>query len=217
MSHYLFIGLGNPGPKYEKTRHNLGISLLRAWAEHVRLKADASKAWRQVAKFQADVAELQFGSSQVTCFFPLTSMNRSGQAVRQFLRRRLGNWWRPPAANQLLIIHDDLEVPLGEFRFRQSGSARGHNGVRSIHTALGTTDIPRFLLGIGPKPKSGTSDFVLGTFTPSEEETLDGMLPRAIESLTECTKNRSDRKWSRTSGTSDLEHYVSPPHNPTDE
>jgi len=179
MKHYLYIGLGNPGEKYQRTRHNLGIRALRAWAPD---------NWHTVKKLPADLAQITLPGATITCLFPLTNMNRSGVAVRRFLRQGFRRIFRPLPLNRLLIIHDDLELTLGQFRLKQSGSARGHNGVRSIHNALGTQDISRLLLGIGPKPDSNTSDFVLGKFTPTEEETVTQMIPQVLETLNEFAK-----------------------------
>lgn len=178
MAHLLFVGLGNPGKKFERTRHNLGIRLLRAWA---------NQDWHPIQKHQAEITAVTINNTQITCLFPLTSMNLSGAAVAGFAH--------PP--EKTLIIHDDLELPLGSLKIKPDGSARGHNGVRSIHQALGTQNIPRLLLGIGP-PVGPTEEFVLSKFTPDEEEKITQMIPPASQLLNNFAQKSS-------------------PHNPTDE
>ena len=193
MKQYLYIGLGNPGKKFERARHNLGIRLLHAWVQQRQPQATLVTGWHNVEKFEAALAEIIAGDAKITCLFPLTFMNNSGQAVRLFLRKRLSSLWRPtPPLGRTLIIHDELELPLGEFRLKEAGSARGHKGVRSIHDALGTQNIPRLLLGIGPKPTSNASEYVLENFSPAEEEKITQLIPKILATLNS-------------------------PHNPTDE
>lgn len=190
MNHYLFVGLGNPGTKYEKTRHNLGIHVMRAWVEQSNQHALSAKGWHTDQKFNADLAQLTFSDAIVTCLFPLTQMNKSGQAVHHFWRKRFSRLWRRQPLNHLIIIHDELEIPLGKIRYIQSGSARGHNGVRSIHQAFGSRDIPRLLLGIGPKPTTDISQYVLGTFSATDQEKIAHLMPSALEHLTNVTRQK---------------------------
>ena len=189
MENLLFVGLGNPGKQYERTRHNLGIRLLRAWAP---------KDWRYAKKFNAEVSTVTINNTSITCLFPVTSMNRSGEAVARFTRRRISRLWRAYPTGCILIIHDDLELPLGSFKIKPSGSAHGHKGVRSIHKSLNTQDIPRLLLGIGPAT-GPPQEFVLGRFSSAEEEKITQMIPPASFALTSFVQQKS------------------PPHNPTDE
>ncbi|MFH1354045.1 MAG: aminoacyl-tRNA hydrolase [bacterium] len=179
MNHLLFVGLGNPGKQFNRTRHNFGIRLLRIWAD---------AKWQPSAKHQAEIATVTLANTKITCLFPAASMNLSGQAVASFNH----------LPEKTLIIHDDIELPLGDFKIKLSGSARGHRGVRSIHEALGTQDIARLLLGVGPVIGL-TEEFVLSKFTPGEEEIIVQLLPRAGKILTEFAQEKSS------------------PHNPTDE
>ena len=161
MENYLFIGLGNPGPKYANTRHNLGIATLKLWVASV----DSASQWQVVDQDQAELAQVVIGDTSVTGIFPLAEMNNSGQVVAAYLKKH------PYSLERLLIIHDDLEVVLGQASRKESGSARGHNGVKSIHDALATQDIRRLRLGIGRPPEGvATRDYVLSAF--SEEELL---------------------------------------------
>ncbi len=189
MENFLFVGLGNPDKQYEHTRHNLGIRLLRAWAP---------KDWRYAKKFNAEVSTVTTNNTLITCLFPLPSMNRSGEAVARFTRRRISRLWRAYSTGYILIIHDDLKLPLGSFRIKPSGSAHGHKGVRSIHESLHTQDIPRLLLGIGPTT-GPSQEFVLDRFSPAEEVKIAQMIPLACSALTNFANKKS------------------PPHNPTDE
>lgn len=163
MKNLLWIGLGNPGVAYEHTRHNLGINTLREWvAEHA-----IDPFWREDRIWPAEIAMINYESAKITGFFPTTFMNDSGLAVKKFLEKH------QPGNYELLIIHDDMETALGEAKLIASGSARGHNGVRSIHEALGSIDVPRLLIGTD-HPAAGTEpkDFVLREFLVGERDKL---------------------------------------------
>lgn len=149
------IGLGNPGRRYAGTRHNFGCSVLHAWAE-----------------------ETGGAKKKVVALFPTTMMNNSGDAVGHYVREH------GVSPEQILIIHDDLELPLGEVRRVAGGSAKGHRGVRSIQEALGTTNIPRLRLGIG-RERAGESvhDFVLGKFEASQMPLVAAAQAAALELL----------------------------------
>lgn len=156
----VFVGLGNPGPRYAGTRHNFGCTVLRAWVEQVG------------------------APGRVTALFPTTVMNNLGEAVLQYVREH------GVAPEELLIIHDDLELPLGEVRRVEGGSAKGHKGVRSIQEALGTTQIPRLRLGIG-REQAGESvhDFVLGKFEESEKPLVAAAQADALALLSVAAEN----------------------------
>lgn len=175
MTSFLYVGLGNPGTRYEMTRHNLGIIVLRAW---VASQPEASP-WRQDAALSAEVATVSLGSAKITCLFPLTLMNASGEAVAAFLRQH------EIASDHIVILHDDLDITLGEFAWRQTGgSARGHNGVRSIQAVLKALDMPRLLLGIG-RPTEGIEprDYVLQRFTEEELQIVHNVCGRVTPEL----------------------------------
>lgn len=154
----LIVGLGNPGEKYAKTRHNLGTRVVEAFVQMVR--------------------EENLKQQAIAWLIPTVNMNESGVPVAEFVRNS------PLDVSQILLVHDDLELPLGEIQFQAGGSARGHNGVRSVHEKLGTTEIPRLRLGIG-RPASGeVSDYVLGKFTGEEEVKASDVVTRAVGELT---------------------------------
>ena len=176
MTKRLIIGLGNPGPQYNGTRHNLGIAVLRAWA------GDQAE-WKTEAKLSAELAQVPNTEYHITALFPRTGMNESGQAVATFLK------YHPVPFEQLLILHDELELPLGEVKLKPGGSPKGHNGVRSIHQHLGTDEIPRLRLGIGRPPTGVTvHDFVLGRFTPAEQPIVSALHQQASKLLSETVQ-----------------------------
>lgn len=145
------VGLGNPGPAYALTRHNLGFWVV----DHLRMRG----RWRRVLFPWGEV----FVEGEKLLLKPLTFMNRSGEAAEALLLRY------PLKHRDLLLVHDDVDLPVGTVRLRERGGDGGHLGVRSVLAALGTEDIPRLKLGIGPKPEGvDLADYVLAR--PSDEE-----------------------------------------------
>jgi len=164
----LIVGLGNPGRRYRGTRHNVGHEVVQYLAGRfdVRLEDDG---WARSARARVDGAT-------VILAVPETYMNVSGQAVRDLLRRRR----RHP--DDLLIVHDDLDLPLGHLRLRPGNGAGGHNGLRSIMAELGTGMFPRLRIGIG-RPPAGVdpTEFVLERFASEERRVIDDTVSRAAE------------------------------------
>jgi PTH1 family peptidyl-tRNA hydrolase len=169
MAISLIIGLGNPGRQYEGTRHNVGFMLLdrMALAEGVVFKTEP--------KFQAHLAKLPDGTMLMK---PQTFMNLSGRSVRQLLA--FYKW----EIESILVAYDDVALPLGHLRFREKGSAGGHNGIKSLIEHLGGDGFPRLKMGIGGvKEGGGMTGHVLGKFAPDETETLENMLATAHEAV----------------------------------
>jgi PTH1 family peptidyl-tRNA hydrolase len=160
------VGLGNPGPEYQDTRHNAGFLLADHLAAHWRLSP-----FRRVPAAREALGAV--GSADVRLIKPQTYMNRSG-AVLASLRSLSG--FDP--ARDLLIMVDDVALPIGRFRLRGAGSAGGHNGLKSVEGALRRQDYPRLRIGVGPRPMQGDelADFVLDKFTREEREALDALL-----------------------------------------
>lgn len=179
MKRFLVVGLGNPGRNFEQTRHNLGIRALRYWLEGARQHATHVQDWRDGK--EAAAAQLTFGETQVVLLFPLTYMNTSGHAVA-ITYKNMGL-----TAADILIVHDELELPFGDMHVQKGGSAHGHKGVKSIHEALGTRDIARLRLGIGrPENDMPIDEYVLTQFSPAEEVQLETTtLPVAAVRLTD--------------------------------
>jgi PTH1 family peptidyl-tRNA hydrolase len=167
----LIVGLGNPGPKYRNTRHNVGFQVLDRLA--VRWGASFDRE-----KFQGLIATCSCGSENVMLLKPLTYMNRSGTAVADATRNRV------PDLVDMLVVVDDVNLPFGRLRMRERGSAGGHNGLKSIIEHVGTQDFPRLRIGVGVN-KTGDSltDHVLGSFRPEERAELDAIIARAADGV----------------------------------
>lgn len=168
------VGLGNPGGEYARTRHNLGFRVADALAN------EAGTRWRK-APGPALVADLEIAGRAARVAKPLTWMNRSGLAVRPLRDAAPG---LPP--DRLLVVADDLDLPLGRLRFRRAGGPGGHNGLRSVIAELGTPDFPRLRLGIG-RPAAGGDDavvdYVLEPFLAEEEPAVSDLITRALDGI----------------------------------
>lgn len=164
----LIAGLGNPGGQYAENRHNVGFLLLDSLAEDLKLNFRP--------KFQGLVAETQISGEKVYLLKPQTFMNLSGRSIRelvQFYKLR---------PEDILVVYDDMDLPLGRLRLRTSGSAGGHNGIKSMLAELGTEDFWRLKIGIGRPPAGWDSArYVLSAFAKEELPTLDGVLERGIQ------------------------------------
>lgn len=166
---FLIVGLGNPGLKYRNTRHNFGFMALDALSEALSIPLPK-------LKFKAMIGEGKLGEAKVILARPLTYMNLSGDSVWPLAR-----FFKVPFEN-LLVIHDDLDLPLGVLRMRPGGSASGQRGVASIIQKLGTQDFPRLRLGISRPPgQMDPVDYVLEKFLPSEENLRDIVIKEAVE------------------------------------
>jgi PTH1 family peptidyl-tRNA hydrolase len=183
----LVVGLGNPGPEYDGTRHNIGFDLVD------RLVRERALKWEKEHKFRSKTAT---GRDGIVFAKPLTFMNLSGNAVARLTRHHhLG-----PA--QILVVYDDTALPPGGLRFRAGGSAGGHNGIKSLIEYLGTEAFPRLRLGIGPSPtEGGLVDHVLGRFSEQERVEMEKVLEIGAEGVNctlssglEAAMNRFNRK-----------------------
>ena len=163
---HLVVGLGNPGPQYAWTRHNLGFLVVAALAEHWRLPLNKST-------LDANWGQGRVGGQTVVLAQPATYMNLSGRAVS----RLLAYFKFTPAA--LVVVHDDLDVPLGRLKIVERGGPGGHKGVLSIINALDTEEFIRVKLGIGrPPAQMPTENYVLSHFSREEEESIAGLVER---------------------------------------
>ncbi|MEY4569580.1 MAG: hypothetical protein RLZZ398_1019, partial [Verrucomicrobiota bacterium] len=169
MSFTLIIGLGNPGKQYEQTRHNVGFMVL----DH--LAASSGATFQSTPKWQSHLAKIP-GDGTIL-FKPQTFMNLSGRAVQQILSFHK---WLP---EQMLVVYDDVALQLGTLRFREKGSAGGHNGIKSIIQHLGTDTFPRLKLGIGASEPGEMTGHVLGKFSPDERPHLENMLATAVDAV----------------------------------
>ena len=168
---WLVAGLGNPGTRYARTRHNIG------W---LALDALATEPFREEKRFDGEVARCD-GAWLIK---PTTFMNLSGVAVRA-----LADFYKIPHDNVLVVL-DDAALPFGRLRIRPSGSAGSHNGLESILVHFATQDVPRLRIGIGsPPPPMALHDYVLAPFGPDEEATLKAVLDRSAEAIRVILKN----------------------------
>lgn len=167
----MIVGLGNPGAKYDRTRHNIGFDCLNRL--HSRLGSPSLQA-----KFEGQFAKGRLGQRDVCLVWPLTFMNCSGRCVSQFAR-----FYKVEIKN-ILVICDDLSLPLGKLRIRKSGSSGGQKGLNDIIQSLGTQDVPRLRIGIDPTPAHwDTADYVLSKFSGAERTVVDDGLARAEEAI----------------------------------
>ncbi len=175
----LIVGLGNPGQGYAHSRHNLGFMCLNHFAQTHSLRFDKKQG-------QARIGSGEVGGSKVVVARPQTYMNHSGEAVSRLVRKF------KVSLSDLLVIHDDLDLPLGKIRIRQGGSAAGHKGVESIIAVLGSRDFARIRVGIGrPISKIGLTEiteadiiaYVLSDFTSEEKQTVTQVMPTVSEAI----------------------------------
>lgn len=167
----LIVGLGNPGAKYDRTRHNIGFDCLGG------LHASMGSPGLQ-AKFGGQFTKGRIGQRDVCLVWPLTFMNCSGRCVSQFAR-----FYKVELEN-ILVICDDLSLPLGKLRIRKSGSSGGQKGLNDIIQSLGTQDVTRLRIGIDPTPAHwDTADYVLSKFSALERAIVDEGLLRANEAI----------------------------------
>ncbi len=156
----MIAGLGNPGSEYAKTKHNVGFMYLDALAEHL-----GATDWRN--KYDALVAEARIGSEKVLLVKPLTYMNESGRAIGPLM-----NFYKLDPED-IIVAHDDMDIPVGTVRIRKKGSAGGHNGMKSILYHVGDENFPRIRIGIGrPLPGWTVVKHVLAPFAPEDVEKI---------------------------------------------
>jgi PTH1 family peptidyl-tRNA hydrolase len=163
----LIAGLGNPGPEYAATRHNIGFMVVDQFA------SQSGSTWEKSTKWDALSAQC----GDVLAVKPMSFVNRSGYplfAVAQFYKIQ---------PREILVVLDDLALPLGRLRLRGSGGSGGHNGLESIIIQFGTEEIPRLRIGIGEAPSAGSADYVLSRFFDEEKPVVRSTIDRAVEAL----------------------------------
>ena len=171
---WLIVGLGNPGEKYENTRHNVGFQVIDELAERQGKPV-------QRLKFKALTGLLTIGGEKALVLKPVTYMNLSGEAVRP-----AADFYKLPP-ERILVISDDVALAAGRLRIRAKGSAGGHNGLKSIIQHLGTDQFPRIRVGVGekPHPDYDLADWVLGRPQGEDKKAIDGAVKRAADAV-EC-------------------------------
>lgn len=190
----LLVGLGNPGDKYAGTRHNVGFMALE------RLAQREGASFRQQSKLHGLLAEVGHGGSRLRLLMPQTFMNESGRSIRAALD------WFDLEPMQMLVLVDDMDLPLGRLRLRLSGGAGGHNGLRSTIAHLGGQDFPRLRIGIGApalnpeERKQRTVGHVLGRFLPAEQPVLDQVLDEVVHGMGLIQRQGFERAGHRLNG-----------------
>ena len=173
----IIVGLGNPGKKYENTRHNVGFLALGKVREKLKDQSEKQEEFRLENKFDAEVAKFKLGSEDVLLAKPQTFMNNSGLAVRKIV-----DFYKDNSKEDLIIVHDDMDIELGKISIKASGSSAGHKGVQSIIDTLSTEDFLRVRIGVG-RPFEGRKpeDYVLENFNDSEKAVLDKTIEDFVE------------------------------------
>ena len=185
----LIVGLGNPEPKYDRTRHNIGFAAVDELAKIWQMPLTENK------RFQGQFGEGVALGGRMRLLKPLTYMNRSGQSVRA-----VTDWYKLQPQS-VLVIYDDMDLPVGRLRMRLSGSAGGHNGMKSIIAHLGGKDFPRLRIGIGKSDgQKGTVSHVLGKFAPEETKTIEEILYISVKAIELSLKEGVEKSMSRYNG-----------------
>ncbi|HEY9736886.1 MAG TPA: aminoacyl-tRNA hydrolase [Trichocoleus sp.] len=190
----LIVGLGNPGDKYAGTRHNIGFEILEALAKRWQI------ALKEDRRFQGYYGDgFASGNAKVSLLKPTTYMNKSGQSIRAVID------WFKIAPESVLVIYDDMDLPIGKLRLRLSGSAGGHNGMKSTIAHLGTQTFPRLRVGIGSTDKSGDRDsavvsHVLGKFAPAERQQMDAVVYEAAKAIEMSLRDGVEKSMSLYNG-----------------
>lgn len=166
----IVVGLGNPGKKYAGTRHNVGFAVVDALAE-------APSVGRFQDRFDADLAEWPADGEKVLLLKPQTFMNLSGRSVRQAVD------FYQLEPKDVLVVCDDMALPLGKLRFRARGTHGGHNGLRDIQNHLGTTEYARLRIGVDAPKDDAAVDHVLGRFRPTERPEIEDAIARAVQGV----------------------------------
>jgi len=175
----LIVGLGNPGEKYKATRHNIGFEVVDTLAMRV--------TGTKVAKFEGQLMQTSLGGQAVNLFWPLTMMNLSGRAVGA-----VAKFFKIDPAD-ILVICDDLALPLGKLRFRSKGSAGGQKGLADILRVLGSEDVARLRIGIDATPDGwDTADYVLSRFKKDEMLVVDNAVKRAVDGVIDWTTSGTE-------------------------
>lgn len=169
----IIVGLGNPGNEYAKTRHNVGFMLIDSLAEHLNITL-----WKD--KFNAQIAEGRIGAEKILLVKPQTYMNNSGEAVGPLMR------WYKLEPEDIIVAHDDMDIPAGTIRIRKKGSSGGHNGIKSLISHIGSENFARVRLGIGrPLPGWSVVKHVLAPFPAEDKAEVDKAIDYLIPAV-EC-------------------------------
>ncbi|MCB0394248.1 MAG: aminoacyl-tRNA hydrolase [Bdellovibrionales bacterium] len=174
---WLVVGLGNPGPKYAGTRHNIGFMVLDRWAQKSNISSEKDE-------HKSKTARIKVGDEDVLIAKPLTFMNLSGEAVAKLL-----SFYKIPV-EKMIVIHDEMDLDFGSIKIQKNRGPAGNNGLKSINQCLGTQDYARVRFGVNsPRPpQMDLADFVLQRFSPEQENDLDKLMDHAIDAAISFVK-----------------------------
>lgn len=186
----IIVGLGNPGPQYEGTRHNMGFAAVRTLLEQLERRPGGGCEQLSGAKYQSLLWRCRLPDSPAPWLvaMPQTYMNLSGDAVQPIMA------WHKLRPDQLLVVHDELDLEPGRLKLKTGGGTAGHNGLKSIAGRLGTPGFHRLRLGVGRPPDAANAvSWVLGHFPPQEKTLIDAMLPDAVDAVLRFAANGPER------------------------
>jgi len=184
----LIVGLGNPGKEYEHTRHNIGFDVIDALAAQSRISITRKDC-------RGLIGDGLIGDTRVYLLKPLTYMNLSGESVAQFLRNK------PLPLTDIIVVTDDISLPVGKLRLRASGSAGGHNGLKSLISHLHSQEFARLRFGVGaPRDGSVQIDYVLGSFSKAEQKDVQETIITATAALDSWLKEGIERAMNKFNG-----------------
>lgn len=186
---YILVGLGNPGKEYEKTRHNIGFMALDFVSKKLNIDFN-------IQKFKSSYGLGNFKDKKVILLKPQTFMNLSGQAVVLLM-----SFYKVPPEN-VILIYDDISLPVGKIRIRKQGSHGGHNGVKNIVALSGSQSFPRIKVGIGEKPNENwdLADWVLSKFSNDEMNLIENNMPKIYDALDLIVQGKIDRAMNNFNG-----------------
>lgn len=183
----LIAGLGNPGEKYSYTKHNIGFMLISKLAEKYNVNSSY--------KFDGLYGDFFLGGEKVLLFEPMKYMNKSGKPIFEIMD------YYGIGSEDLLVVHDDLDLELGQLRFKRNGSSGGHNGIKSIINSLGTKEFKRLKIGIGRPPEYlSVPDYVLTKFAADEKELVEDVLTKAVSAVELMIKENIQKAMNKYNG-----------------
>ncbi|QGU00539.1 Peptidyl-tRNA hydrolase [Candidatus Syntrophocurvum alkaliphilum] len=172
----IIVGLGNPGKKFKDTRHNVGFNVVDEIASQNTIEKEESK-------FDAIIGHIRINNEKIFLVKPLTYMNLSGRTVQPLVH------YYKCELKDLMVIYDDMDLPVGSLRIREKGGTGGHKGMTSIINRLGSRDFPRMRIGIGRSEQIETTNWVLGQFTKEEKPYIDEIINLAADAATKWVKD----------------------------
>jgi len=182
---YIVIGLGNPGSKYDNTKHNVGFNVIDLLADRFKIKVNK-------LKFKALSGDGIIEGERVLLVKPQTFMNLSGESVREIID------WYKATLNNIIIVYDDVDLPLGKIRVRPKGSSGTHNGMKSVVYQIQSDDFPRVRIGVGRPPEEwDLADYVLSKFSSEERKIINGSVSLAGDSVIEIIKSGVESAMNR--------------------